>query len=106
MVGHGELASEHLLRRRTATDDLLADRVVAADRRHHEGVALQPRDRRHAVAEALADALRDLLQHLGEVGRGADASGHLVEAPDSVGIEGVEAWPSVPSRARSALRPR
>ena len=75
-VGLAELV-EDLLGRGATVQDLRDDLGRTGDVGHHQRVALEPRDRRDAVAEDVDDAVRDLLEdHLG-VGGGVDASHQL-----------------------------
>ena len=78
LVGLGELVEDRG-HRRTTPDDLLADLLRAGHRRHHEGLALEARDRRDPVAQHLDDTARDLVEHLGQVRRRVDAKHQLVE---------------------------
>ena len=76
LVGLTELV-EDLLGGRTAVQDLRDDLGRPHDVGHDQRVALEPRDRGHAVAEDVDDTVRDLLEdHLG-VGGGVDASHQL-----------------------------
>ncbi len=105
VVRDRELAAQHVLGWRPPADQLGEVDRVARHRGHHERVSLQPGDRRDAVPQALDDALRDLLEDLIEVGRGADAADHLVEATHHVRAERVER-PGHRSSRTARLRPR
>ena len=56
---------------------------------HHEGLALEARDRRDAVAEHLDHAAGDLVEHLGQVRRRVDAQHQLVESADPLSARGL-----------------
>jgi hypothetical protein len=75
-VGLAELV-EDLLGGRATVEDLRHHVGWAGDVRHHQHVALEPRDRGDAVAEDVDHAVRDLLQDLLGVGGGVDAAHQL-----------------------------